>query len=108
VTLGLKTARIPPVDGEVTTRGRVGYRAQDAHLLATTVAENVRIWNKDATDAEVVTAFAEAGLPLDPVPRPREGDGPGRRHLGWTAERPVLVMTHDPLLNERCGALFRL
>jgi hypothetical protein len=57
---------IPPVDGEVTTRGRVGYLAQDAHLFATTVAENVRIWNKDATDAEVVTALAEAGLPLDP------------------------------------------
>ena len=57
---------IPPVDGDVTTTGRVGYLAQDAHLFATTVAENVRIGNKDATDAEVVTALAEAGLPLDP------------------------------------------
>jgi len=57
---------IPPVDGEVTTAGRVGYLAQDAHLFATTIAENVRIGNKDATDAEVVKALAEAGLPLDP------------------------------------------
>jgi len=57
---------IPPVHGDVTTAGRVGYLAQDAHLFATTIAENVRIGNKDATDAEVVTALAEAGLSLDP------------------------------------------
>jgi ATP-binding cassette, subfamily C, bacterial CydC len=57
---------IPPVNGDVTTAGRVGYLAQDAHLFATTIAENVRIGNKDASDAEVVTALAEAGLSLDP------------------------------------------
>lgn len=57
---------IPAVAGNVETRGRIGYLAQDAHLFATTVAENVRIGNKDATDDEVVRALAEAGLPLDP------------------------------------------
>jgi ABC-type transport system involved in cytochrome bd biosynthesis fused ATPase/permease subunit len=57
---------IPPLSGEVATAGRIGYLAQDAHLFATTVAENVRIGNKDATDAEVVAALAAAGLPLDP------------------------------------------
>lgn len=57
---------IPPISGEVTTAGRVGYLAQDAHLFATTVAENVRIGNKDATDDEVVAALTAAGLPLNP------------------------------------------
>ncbi len=57
---------IPAVSGSVETQGRIGYLAQDAHLFATTVAENVRIGNKDATDEEVVGALAEAGLPLDP------------------------------------------
>lgn len=57
---------IPAAAGSVETQGRIGYLAQDAHLFATTVAENVRIGNKDATDDEVVRALADAGLPLDP------------------------------------------
>jgi thiol reductant ABC exporter CydC subunit len=57
---------IPPVSGEVMTTGRVGYLAQDAHLFATTIAENVRIGNKDATDDGVSHALDQAGLPLDP------------------------------------------
>ncbi|MHB1009519.1 MAG: thiol reductant ABC exporter subunit CydC [Propionibacteriaceae bacterium] len=57
---------IPPVAGEVATTGRVGYLAQDAHLFATTVAENVRIGNKDASDQEVAAALDQAGLPLAP------------------------------------------
>jgi ABC-type transport system involved in cytochrome bd biosynthesis fused ATPase/permease subunit len=57
---------IPPVAGEVSTTGRVGYLAQDAHLFATTIAENVRIGNKDADDDEVLAALDQAGLPLDP------------------------------------------
>ncbi|HSN12094.1 MAG TPA: thiol reductant ABC exporter subunit CydC, partial [Propionibacteriaceae bacterium] len=52
---------IPPVEGRVVTSGRVGYLAQDAHLFATTVAENVRIGNKDASDAEVASALDQAG-----------------------------------------------
>jgi thiol reductant ABC exporter CydC subunit len=58
---------IPPVGGELVTTGRVGYLAQDAHIFTTTIAENVRIGNKDASDEAVLTALAEAGLnmPLD-------------------------------------------
>jgi ATP-binding cassette subfamily C protein CydCD len=55
---------IPPVDGELVTRGRVGYLAQDAHIFSTSIAENVRIGNKNATDDEVRAALDEAGLDL--------------------------------------------
>lgn len=57
---------IPPLVGEVSRGGRVGYLAQDAHIFATSIAENVRIGNKDATDDEVADALARAGLPIDP------------------------------------------
>lgn len=57
---------IPPQAGRVVTRGQVGYLAQDAHIFATTLAENVRIGNKDATDDEVADALRRAGLRLDP------------------------------------------
>jgi len=58
---------IPPVSGELASTGRIGYLAQDAHIFTTTIAENVRIGNKDATDDQVREALAEAGLdmPLD-------------------------------------------
>ncbi|MCL2482528.1 MAG: thiol reductant ABC exporter subunit CydC [Propionibacteriaceae bacterium] len=58
---------IPPVSGELSSTGRIGYLAQDAHIFTTTIAENVRIGNKDATDDQVREALAEAGLdmPLD-------------------------------------------
>ena len=56
---------IPPVSGELETTGRIGYLAQDAHIFTTTIAENVRIGNKDATDDEVRQALAEAGLDMD-------------------------------------------
>ena len=57
---------IPPLAGSIERGGRVGYLAQDAHTFATTVAENVRIGKKDATDDEIASALARAGLPLDP------------------------------------------
>lgn len=57
---------IPPLAGTLERGGRVGYLAQDAHIFATSVAENVRIGNKDASDEEVAAALAGAGLPLDP------------------------------------------
>ncbi len=57
---------IPPRAGVVTRGGRVGYLAQDAHIFATSVAENVRIGNKDATDEQVEDALRRAGLDLDP------------------------------------------
>ena len=56
---------IPPKDGQLSSTGRVGYLAQDAHIFTTTIAENVRIGNKDATDDEVREALAEAGLDMD-------------------------------------------
>lgn len=55
---------IPPQTGDVTATGRVGYLAQDAHIFATSVAENVRIGKRDATDAEVDAALTRAGLAL--------------------------------------------
>lgn len=57
---------IPPREGTVRRGGRVGYLAQDAHIFATSVAENVRIGNKDATSEQVRDALERAGLPLDP------------------------------------------
>lgn len=58
---------IPPVAGVVETRGRLGYLAQDAHVFTTSVAENVKIGNKDASDADITQALARAGLPIDPL-----------------------------------------
>lgn len=57
---------IPPVAGEVDVDGRIGYLAQDAHIFATSLAENVKIGKKDATEEEVVDALARAGLGLSP------------------------------------------
>lgn len=56
---------IPPIAGEITASGRVGYLAQDAHIFATTVTENVLIGNKDATPSEIDDALARAGLPIE-------------------------------------------
>lgn len=60
--LGLLPARV----GSATATGRVGYLAQDAHLFDTTVAENVRIGRRDATDTDVAAALARARLALRP------------------------------------------
>ncbi|HML51534.1 MAG TPA: thiol reductant ABC exporter subunit CydC [Propionicimonas sp.] len=57
---------IPPVSGEAVIRGRVGYLPQDAHIFTTSVAENVKIGNKFATDAEVRAALHRSGLAVDP------------------------------------------
>lgn len=58
---------IPPLAGTVETTGRVRYLAQDAHVFATSVSENVRIGDREATDAEAAHALRRAGLdiPLD-------------------------------------------
>lgn len=58
---------IPPKAGGVRVTGRVGYLAQDAHIFATSIAENVRIGNRDADDAAIAEALAAAGLDLDPA-----------------------------------------
>jgi thiol reductant ABC exporter CydC subunit len=58
---------IDPVAGKLELVGRPGYLAQDAHIFNTTVAENVKIGNRDATEADVVQALERAGLGgLDP------------------------------------------
>lgn len=57
---------IPPLAGEISRGGRVGYLEQDAHIFATTVAENVRIGDRDASDAAITSALSHAGLPVDP------------------------------------------
>ncbi len=138
---------IPPRGGRVDVRGRIGYLAQDAHIFTTTVEENVRIGNRDATTADVVAALARAGLDLDPARPVGEGGvalsgGEARRvalarllvgnyqvlvldepteHLDaatasaliediWndSADRPVLVITHDPSLVSRCDRVVSL
>lgn len=57
---------LEPRAGEVEVHGTIGYLAQDAHVFDTSVEENVRIGNKDATLEEVVAALHRAGLDLDP------------------------------------------
>lgn len=57
---------VPPMAGQVHTRGRVRYLAQNAHVFATTISENVRIGARDATDAEVLAALLRAGLDVPP------------------------------------------
>ncbi|AJQ89912.1 ABC transporter [Propionibacterium freudenreichii subsp. freudenreichii] len=59
---------IDPIAGTVQSPAAIGYLAQDAHIFATSVAENVRIGDKDATDAQVAQALSKAGLAtMDPA-----------------------------------------
>ncbi len=55
---------IPPLAGQVSAAGRVGYLAQDAHIFATSLAENLKIGNRDATDEQIDAALTAAGLDL--------------------------------------------
>ncbi|MBB1517551.1 thiol reductant ABC exporter subunit CydD [Tessaracoccus sp. MC1679] len=94
---------IPPLAGEVRRGGRVGYLAQDAHIFATTVAENVRIGNRDATDDDIRAALARAGLPLDPERRIGEAgttlSGGERRRLAMSrllVGSPDVVILDEP------------
>ncbi|MDR3070571.1 MAG: thiol reductant ABC exporter subunit CydC, partial [Propionibacteriaceae bacterium] len=58
---------IPPVAGEIEVCGSLGYLAQDSHIFSTSVEENVKIGNKDATDEQVNAALRDAGMPdIDP------------------------------------------
>lgn len=57
---------IPPLAGSVATPGGVGYLAQDAHIFATSIAENVRIGRRETSDEQIAEALAAAGLDLDP------------------------------------------
>lgn len=55
---------IPPLAGTARVRGTVGYLAQDAHIFNTSIAENVRIGDRDATDDQISAALRSAGLDL--------------------------------------------
>ncbi len=57
---------IEPLAGEIDTPTRVAYLAQDAHIFATTVRENVRIGNNHATEEQVTDALRRAGLAMSP------------------------------------------
>jgi ATP-binding cassette subfamily C protein CydCD len=57
---------IPVQGGRIETRGRIGYLAQDAHIFTTTIAENLRIGKRDATEDEIAAALTRAGLALPP------------------------------------------
>lgn len=57
---------IPPLSGTLETPAHIGYLAQDAHIFATTLAENVRIGNRDASPEQVAAALTAAGLDLAP------------------------------------------
>lgn len=92
---------VPPVAGRIARGGRVGYLAQDAHVFATSVAENVRIGNKDATPQQVSAALTRAGLDdLDPDRVLGEGgtglSGGERRRLAFARvvadERDLLIL----------------
>ncbi len=78
---------IPPRAGSIEVDGRIGYLAQDAHIFTTTIEENVRIGNRDATTAEVVDAMARAGLELEPKRIVGEG---GEALSGGEARRVAL------------------
>ena len=160
---------IPPMSGQVHTTGRVRYLAQNAHVFTTSIAENVRIGARQATDEEVVTALQRAGLDLppdrlvgedgatisggeaqrlalarvlvshttstddgethEPTPVPDTNTAPGdvlildepTEHLDvetsealmddlWatTPGAAKLVITHDPLVMERCDRVWEL
>lgn len=56
---------LAPVAGRVEVEQPVGYLAQDAYLFDTTVAENVRLGDRDATDADLAYALHRVGLELE-------------------------------------------
>ncbi|HHV21628.1 MAG TPA: thiol reductant ABC exporter subunit CydC [Propionibacterium sp.] len=138
---------IPPVAGEVRVAGTIGYLAQDAHIFNTSVAENVKIGNKDATEDDLQDALRRSGLHMNPNRIVGEegamlSGGEARRvalarvllghHQCWildeptehldaetadglmadiwaaSAGDPVLVITHDPRVIERCDRVVDL
>lgn len=97
---------IPPRGGEMDVTHSVDYLAQDAHIFATTVSENIRIGNPHATDEEVAAALRLAGLSyLDPDRIVGEdgttiSGGEARRvalaRLLVVSPRPALTLLDEP------------
>lgn len=58
---------IPARRGTIDVQGRIGYLAQDAHIFTTSIAENVKLGNRDASPAQISEALQRAGLSLDPA-----------------------------------------
>jgi len=97
---------IPPREGSLDVAASVGYLAQDAHIFTTSVAENVRIGNPEATDEEVAEALRLAGLPyLSPDRLVGEhgatlSGGEARRvalaRLLVVSPRPALTLLDEP------------
>ncbi len=79
---------IPAKGGRVATRGRIGYLAQDAHIFTTTIAENLRIGKRDATETEIAAALTRAGLAL---PADRLVGETGAKLSGGEARRVALA-----------------
>lgn len=57
---------IPAAGGTIDVAGKVGYLAQDAHVFSTSVAENVKIGNRDATPDDVAAALERVRLDVSP------------------------------------------
>ncbi len=56
---------IPPMGGNLTAPAHISYLAQEAHIFATSLAENVKIGNKYATPDQIAESLALAGLKID-------------------------------------------
>jgi ATP-binding cassette subfamily C protein CydC len=79
---------LPVRAGRVTVSGGVGYLAQDAHLFDTTVAENLRIGRREASDEACAAVLTRVGLDL---PLDRLVGEHGSRLSGGEAQRVALA-----------------
>lgn len=79
---------LPPRGGSLRVGGGVGYLAQDAHLFDTTIAENLRIGHRDATDDACRDALRRVGLDL---PLDRLVGEHGSQLSGGEAQRVALA-----------------
>ena len=79
---------LPPRGGSLRVGGSVGYLAQDAHLFDTTVVENLRIGDREATEDACRDVLRRVGLDL---PLGRLVGEHGSRLSGGEAQRLALA-----------------